>query len=281
VRHPRKEIALYADGMLSPAERTRVTEHVVSCGECRAFLAEVERGVEAARSLEIAPLPARRALAIRKALLDAPVGHERQRSHAGPRAAALAAVLALGALAAVLLLQGRAPRFRAASGQPLAFEELAIAAHEETLQSGAGFDIASGDAGALRLFLRSHQLGVSLHAQPFAASPPLTFFGARLVPGGRGPVGLVSYRVDGRAASLVVTPEAFVPDVPRWSRLAKVVTVRHTAGLTVLTWRNSGNVYAAVTELSDAGERACFACHTDAERRRVITAAARGLANSW
>ena len=276
--HPAAELGLYADGALPPERAARVTAHVVACAACRADLATLERGVAAARSLEVVPLPPHRAAAIARTLAEAPIGRERPR---GSRSsAALAAVLLLcgAALGARALVRARLhPAFLPAAGEPIAFERLALAAHEELRGGGARLEESSASAAELREFLAAHAIGVSLREQP---PSPVAFAGARVVrpaSGGRAAVGLVSYLVDGRPTSLVVTRDSDVPEAPGWSRFAKRISLRRAHGLTLLTWKNSGNAYTLVTELPGAGERACFACHTDPERRRVITEAARAL----
>jgi anti-sigma factor RsiW len=276
VKHPRRELGLYADGALPRAEAPALAAHVVACARCRSLLAELERGVGAARLLDKVPLPAHRAAAIERSLADAPIGREHPR-RPPKRAAALAAVLTVGALGGGALYVSQAarrPSFRAVRGEPIAFEELALAAHED-LRHGARLDVESASADELRGFLRAHGLSVGLAHQRAGAPPAVELAGVRLVPGGREPVALVSYHVDGHLASLVVTKGPDVPEAPSWSPFGKRIWVRNAGGVTLLTWRNSGNAYTLVSELPGLGEKACFVCHTDPERRRVITEAAR------
>ena len=79
MRHPRRALALHADGALPRSEAAALAAHVVACAGCRALLAELERGVAAARLLDEVPLPAHRASGIGRSLADAPIGRERPR----------------------------------------------------------------------------------------------------------------------------------------------------------------------------------------------------------
>ncbi len=169
-------------------------------------------------------------------------------------------------------------------------EAAALAAHEDMRAGGARLELASGSAEELSGFLRGQGIGVSLARQRQGARPFIELAGAHLVAGARAPTALVSYRVDGRNVSLVVTKGPNVPEAPSWSPFGKRIWVRNAGGLTLLTWKNSGNAYTLVSDLPGVGENACFVCHTDPARRALIVAAARrfepagaagGAPNAW
>jgi negative regulator of sigma E activity len=55
--HERERLSAYLDGELSPEERVEVEVHLDACGECRAFLAQMEAVDDAARGLPIEAPP--------------------------------------------------------------------------------------------------------------------------------------------------------------------------------------------------------------------------------
>ena len=82
----------------------------------------------------------------------------------------------------------------------------------------------------------------------------------------------IAFRVDDKPVSLLVAPDARVPDAPRWSALGKRVRwqVDPETGAKLLSWTNSGQAYTLVSELPGGGQRACLVCHTDPRRRALI-----------
>jgi anti-sigma factor RsiW len=101
-RHPfgEEELSSYLDRRLSPAESTRLEEHLTSCEPCRRHLEELRAVVEGLRALPSAPAP--RSFALRPEQVEAP----RRRRPVGPavwaqRASAFAPA---GVAAAALLL---------------------------------------------------------------------------------------------------------------------------------------------------------------------------------
>ena len=50
----------------------------------------------------------------------------------------------------------------------------------------------------------------------------------------------------------------------------KSVRSRTADGHRLLSWTNSGQSYVLVADLPGDGRRACFVCHTQPARRRVI-----------
>jgi anti-sigma factor RsiW len=268
-RHPRALLGPYADGALPPPEAQPITEHLVSCAECRALLSELERGISAARSLPVGPLPQTRAAAMKRTLADAPIGVTRPKSRRHLWAAlAAAVVLAAGGAFAIV---GRGPRFTEARGAPIPLEELAWEEHHALL-GGAALDFRSPSPDEVRAWLRSRDVRVGLASHRPGDSVAIEMLGAKVRPELGGPVGIVSYRVGSRPVTLVVTKEERVSGAPLWSPLGKRIAVRGAGDVSLLTWKNSGNAYTLV---SGAGEKACFVCHSDPVRRGAIEAAAK------
>jgi len=100
-RHPfgEEELSSYLDGRLSPAESTRLEEHLASCEPCRRHLEELRAVVEGLRALPSAPAP--RSFVLRPEQVEAP----RRRTPVGPAAwAQRASAFAPAGVAAVALL---------------------------------------------------------------------------------------------------------------------------------------------------------------------------------
>ena len=100
-RHPfgEEELSSYLDGRLSPAESTRLEEHLASCEPCRQHLEELRAVVEGLRALPSAPAP--RSFALRPEQVKAP----QRRRPVGPAVwAQRASAFAPAGVAAVALL---------------------------------------------------------------------------------------------------------------------------------------------------------------------------------
>lgn len=277
-RHPDADLMRLADGVLPAAEAAGVSVHLESCDRCRGVLAELEDGVELARGLHVSRLPARRAEAIRRTLEEAPIGVTRPRGRRiGVWAAAVAVVVgSLGFFFATRPVLA----FRPGLAEPLPFEELALRAHRALLSGAPALDVESSSVPDIRAFLGERGLHLGLATQK-GGEPRIEIEGARLLPGHGAPVGAVSYKVDGRDVTLLVTHAAEVPQAPRWGPFGKRISVRTVGRLSLLTWSNSGNAYTLVSDLPGHGETACFICHTDPGRRTLIENAARADAGDW
>jgi anti-sigma factor RsiW len=99
-RHPfgEEELSSYLDRRLSPAESTRLEEHLASCEPCRRHLEELRAVVQGLRALPSAPAP--RSFALRPEQVEAP----RRQTSVGPAAWAQRAPAFGPAAAAALLL---------------------------------------------------------------------------------------------------------------------------------------------------------------------------------
>jgi hypothetical protein len=108
-RHPfsEEELSSYLDGRLSPAESTRLEEHLASCEPCSRRLEGLRAVVEGLRALPSAPAP--RSFALRPEQVEAaqrrtpvgPVAWAQRAPAFGPAAAAAAALVLLLVLVGV------------------------------------------------------------------------------------------------------------------------------------------------------------------------------------
>jgi hypothetical protein len=114
-RKARIIISEYTDGTLAPRKAARLEEHLGTCADCRAVLADFRVLVQEARGLEAPPVPGAAWSRIRARLREhgAPAARRGPVHHGRPRLAPALAALALTAVAAggvfVGLKLGRRP----------------------------------------------------------------------------------------------------------------------------------------------------------------------------
>lgn len=274
--HVEDRLAAYSDGALDEAEARQILGHLEACQHCRSAYREVRDGRRAAEALAIVPMPDDRADAVR-AELRAAFARPARRSPwrwALPAAASIA-LLALGGLAALRPTAPGPVLRRTVAASP--FEATARGLHVALASGAAALDSATDSPAEARRWLEE-RAGVSASLAELRAASDgdrYRLSGVRLVEldgSGGASAGAFHYRIAGRPVTLVVARESDVPDAPKWSLASKDVDVRRDAatGLTTLTWSNSGNAYALVSDLPDAGRESCFVCHAGQERRRQI-----------
>jgi anti-sigma factor RsiW len=236
LRHPRRWLAPYAEGLLSPARASLVAGHVLRCQGCRRALDRVRAGQ--ALATRLAPraeaAPSWRELA---PLLDAPA----PRSFA-PLRWSLAAAAAVAVVAGGLAWRGPHPVAARASA-PL--EALALDAHR---------------TGTLELRTGDHRV-----VQPWLGDLPVPatddqrrLEGASRLAGGAVALG---YRVGAEKVTLVIADAA--GGAPR-----KAVVRREAGDLQVASWTRNNRSYALVSRLR--GETACTVCHATAGPAAVL-----------
>jgi hypothetical protein len=221
------------------------------------------------RALAPERLPEERAAAIRAALRTAPVGPRRSR-----RAwmAVAAAMLALPALA--LWRATQPPRLEMPPPGPATpFERLAVERHESGLEGSDGAVLRTASAPTARAWSLA-RTGVDVHlpdVRPAEDDGRFMLQGVRAAEYRGAPAVTVWYAVDGRPVTLTVARAEDVPDrVPAWTLAGKRIRAHAVGGHNLLSWTNSGQSYALVSDLPDGGRRACLVCHTQPGRRRVI-----------
>ena len=275
--HVDDRLAPFVAGELSDEDNARIEAHLAGCGACRGLAEDVRRGHAWASLLEQEPLPLEAQARLRRALAN---GRRRGRT---PRLA-IAAGLALVAGGAWFAVRGGAVLAPAAAGSvalrqaeaaPTPFEAAALALHAQHRTGGMALDFRSASVPEVRGWVESATgLGVSLavHRPPEEARR-FVLEGARRVSVEGVRAAAVAYRVGDRPVTLLTAAARDVPDrAAAWSRFRKNVDWRVTPDGQLLTWTNSGQVYALVSELPGYGQQACFVCHTDAARRATIEA---------
>ena len=229
-------------------------------------VAALERAL--ARTLAPATLPPDRAAQIRARLLDAPVRRPRGRAWQLP----CAAVLALGAAGA--LWHRAQPRLETAAEAeaPSGFEQVALDLHLGAAHVATA-TLATASAAEARAWGRA-RTGVDVNLPAVRPAEDQGRFELRAVAAveHRGaPALAVWYEVDEQPVTLAVARAEDVPDgAPAWTLAGKSVRSRAAGGHRLLSWTNSGQSYVLVADLPGDGRRACFVCHTQPARRRVI-----------
>lgn len=278
-KHVDRELPAYCEGALSEIESERVRKHLEQCGRCRRRAEETAAGVSLAGLLSPVSLPSDRAEAIRRSLVEGSgargeAGREPAFSLAW-RLAALAATVA-ATLGVIWYWRARGPdvQVEEASAPAAEFEELARALHSGLVSGNARLQIETDSVPQVRSWLRERTgLSASLAAnRPAAERERYLLRGAAAVPANGFTAAAISYSVDSRPVTLLTARAKEVPASPHWGLFGKKVRYRldPRTGTKVLTWTNSGQAYALVSDLPQLGQQACLVCHTDSARRRAI-----------
>ena len=235
LRHPRRWLAPYAEGLLRPAQAASVASHVLRCGRCRRALDLVRTGQTLAQGLvQREAAPTWRELA---PLLDAPAPRT-----LAPLRWSLAAAAAVAVVVGGLAWRGPHPVEARAS---IALESLAVAAHR---------------AEAPELRTSDHRL-----VQPWLDQVvvPATGEGRRLEGACRLAGGAVAlgYRLGDQKVTLVIGQAA--PGAGH-----QAVARRTEGDLQVASWTRGDRSYALVSRTG--GDTACAVCHATAGPAAVL-----------
>jgi hypothetical protein len=158
----------------------------------------------------------------------------------------------------------------AASAAFYRFREPSLAAtaletHRQFRLHPERLDILQNEPTALRDWIASRTaLTVALADRPAPDPDGFVLSGARLLHGGRV---AVFYRIGGYPATLLIARDT-VAAVGAGKQIAR--RTQPDQATTLFTWQTHGQAYALVSSIPEAGQRACFACHVDAERRQGI-----------
>jgi hypothetical protein len=151
---------------------------------------------------------------------------------------------------------------------------VARALHAGLASGAARLQIETDSVPQVRRWLRERTgLSASLAAsRPAAERERYLLRGAAAVPADGFTAAAISYSVDSHPVTLLTARAKEVPASPPWGLFGKKVRYRldPRTGTKVLTWTNSGQAYALVSDLPQLGQQACLVCHTDPARRQVI-----------
>jgi anti-sigma factor RsiW len=277
-RHVSRDLPAYCEGALSESESEKIRGHLARCSRCRRRADEIAAGDSLAQRLTPVSLPSHRSVAIRRSLVEGPSAQ----AEGKPRGAFAMVWKLAAALAGVLgflwfaLARGPNVQVERASAAAAEFEELALAVHTGLASGRAHLEVEASSVPEVKRWLREH---AGLSASLAASRPPeeknrYLLRGATAVPGDGFTAAAIAYSVGGQPVTLLTAREEDAPDSPRWGLLGKRVRYRvdSRTGSKTLTWTNSGQAYALVSDLPQMGQQACLVCHTDPTRRRTIEA---------
>jgi len=254
--HEFDRLAAFAEHQLDAQEQARVGAHVAACDQCTRALADVRRGIALANELEPIPMPSNVANAIRARTIPA----RRWR----PSLAAAAVLAMMVGAASYWQLNRPWATMLTLKAAPTSFELDGRNIHA-ALAGTAELDYLPRDDRDAWEWLAAQRGPVAGLLPNHSADERDRFRVAgaavRTVGGARASV--VSYRIDGKPVTLVLANRRDVPGAPPAGLLSKPIMHRRDEnGANVLTWSVGGGTYVMVSELDDAGQRACSVCHT-------------------
>lgn len=251
----------YIDGELGAAESLEFEAHIGSCGACR-------KEYEQARAM---------ADTIRGAfpLYDAPEG-SKERVEAllpeGRRVSArhYAAVAAM----AVLTLGGVALwQWGGTAGDPGAdYRAFAAESHLSFARGHMPLDLHSSEPTEISGWLRTRMpfhLEIPNYPEPVNGPAPYALVGTRLLHHGGKDIAYLSYTMDERPISLLVSSDGSTRPLGgrRYESGGLAFHFYSHKGLKLIAWVDRGLSYALVSELDVEGAESCVVCHGDAAER--------------
>lgn len=275
-RHVSRLLSAYCHGEISPRDAERVRRHLAACERCRQELEQVRLGVLLARQLPLAAAPAELWERVERRL-DVPASISRI-----PRLtfrpfplAATAAVFVLASLAVLWYYRLRDPLQVTIASAPLTtLESAALSQHRALVSGEESLDYFAHDPLDLRQWVeRNTQLHASLAlTRPVAEAAHYRPVGARRIVVGGVEVAVLAYRVDEHHVTVLTARLQDLGDAPHPGIFSKDIAFRSLApgDLKMLTWGTAGQAYVMVSDLPGFGQRSCFICHTDEQRRDLI-----------
>lgn len=277
-RHVGSKLSVYLDGQLAPEEARRVAEHIAHCAKCQQELKEISAGAELAQSLTAAAAPDSLWPSIQRRMSEAPALSPALRTwFAWPRAAVAigaAALITVGAALAWYFEIRQPLQVTIAGKAPSEFETAAMRAHDSQGRRDWQWDFATHDPRQLRDWLR---LASGLHAnlpdvRPSEDNGRLQLVGVKLIEAGGARAAVIGYQVDSRQVTLLTARLRDLHQQIGEGFLSKAIVYRAAQGeIKTFTWAASGQAYVMVSELPHFGERGCILCHTQPERRALIS----------
>ena len=265
--HVGDELAAYADDQLEPSSRARVAQHLERCGQCRDELARIRHGLALASRLTAEDMPADLADRLRARIVSGAMQAFPSRPTAGAAPwwrAAAAAAITLAAIGLYWQLNRPWVQLHAATAAPTRFEAEGRQLHDRLTSGVHPLTVRADDERALWQWLAAQGAPVTSMrvSRPEDERRRFVPLGAAVETIGGVKTSVLSYRIDGRPVTLALALSGDVSDAPAAGWWTKRVTHRRDAnGVNTLTWTVGGGTYVMVSELDDAGQRACLICH--------------------
>lgn len=273
--HVVDNLAAYAEEQLSAGDRAMVEAHLSDCDTCRQELERVRHGLALASTLSSEPMPEDVAWRIRTGMREAPVPARSDIGVARPWWTAVAAVLLLTFGVALFWHLNRPwVRLDAATAAATGFESEGRQLHDRVVAGTLPLTFVSNNESAIWRWLDSEGAPVTAMrvARPEGERAQFVPLGATVQTLGGAKTSVLSYRIDGRPVTLALALSRDVPNAPEAGWWTKRVSHRRDAnGTNTLTWTVGGGTYVMVSELDEAGQRACLICHTAPAFRERIT----------
>lgn len=269
--HVRDQITLYLDDELQGEDRVLFEAHLAGCAGCRAALEEERRliaAVRQARPLYPVPatLPARLAHALRQAV-PAPSAARRRVASLW---FALAAVVLLAVVVSVVWRTIRQPVLG-----PSEIAQVAVDTHQRYVRGQLPLEIQSHSPDEIsRWFENKVPFNLKLPRYPEypGQAKPYELQGARLISFHQEYAAYVSYQLQGRPISLLVTSSTIAHpaggEIIRWGGLDFHFDALN--GWKVLTWTDQGLTYALVSDFEERGQASCIVCHPGPQGRSLV-----------
>jgi anti-sigma factor RsiW len=263
-------IELYVDNELQGEERRRFEAHVAMCAECQAHLEREQRLMallERARPLYSVPESVRARVEQMRAYTARP----------RPRAWSWALGLALAILAilALRISEGLRPLSTDQRSSHSEFALLAADTHQRWVRGQLPLEIRSQSPEEVSAWF-ADKVPFNLKLPSFREIPdqskPYQLEGARLVGFKNDYAAYVTYRMQNRPISLLVTSEAVVrPSGGEEIRAQGLVFhFEEINGWKVLTWSDRGLTYALVSDFEERGQASCMVCHPSASEQHKL-----------
>ncbi|HXE91527.1 MAG TPA: zf-HC2 domain-containing protein [Terriglobales bacterium] len=275
-RHVSCLLSAYCHGEISTQDAERVQQHLRECDRCRRELDQVRLGVSLARQLPLMAAPAGLWEQVHRRLDEAPPPERTARSFwLRPVPLAAAAVLSFAVLSIFWYYRWREPLHLTVASTPLStLESAALDQHRALLSGDQSLDYFARDPLDLRQWVERN---TRLHASLALARPPEEAaqyrpVGARRILVGGVEVAVLAYRVDEHHVTLLTARLQDLADAPHAGVFSKDIAFRPISpgDLKMLTWGTAGQAYVMVSDLPGFGQRSCFICHTDQQRRELI-----------
>lgn len=262
----RQLVTAYVDGELVGEERSAFESHFAGCAACQRLLEE-EKSVAALLDASH-PLPSAPEV-LRERIEIVVAGYRPTRRS---RFAAMAALLLVGAVAAVVAL-GSWGRFRSASASD--FGALAADTHLRYSRGQIPLEVETERPDEISRFFAG-RVPFHLALPDYPVGPGERKFyrleGGRLISFKKDYAAYVAYRMDDKPVSLLVTASSQV--VPKGGEVVRsgglTFHIEEVSGLQVITWDDKGLTYALASDTSVSGARSCMVCHGSLEERSRI-----------
>jgi mycothiol system anti-sigma-R factor len=277
----RAQMMFYLDDELHERDRAELELHLADCGECRTLFESERDFLQALTAAQpLYPAPSELRTRIQETLKDLPVPHTasralRKRIERTLRQAGLVPVgegrriLAVATVLIFVLLLGvwaATEYMKRVHRGPSAFALIAVATHLRHLGGQLPLEISTAAPDQIRGWFNGKvPFGLALPNYQEASGQEKLYEieGARLVAYESEYAAYVSYRMQKRPISLLVTSERTAQPSGGEEIVSKGITFHcdSISGYKVITWSDSGLTYALVSDLEERGQQSCIVCH--------------------